>query len=111
MARALGGRNDVNVECISGKLEDEVREYRKLLELRIRNHQAFSRLTALTAIGLLASGVVILVYFPSLGSLGWLMIIFSTLRMLNSIYDLQREEEISTRMRILDQRFGRHELA
>ncbi len=86
-------------------LEEEVLAYQGILVDEVRNHKQFSRITMLTGFGLLVLGVALLLYYPPLG---WLLLIFGVLRVLNSVYDFQREDELRRRLRLLEERFGRH---
>ncbi len=84
-------------------LEEEVMEYRRVLEGEVHAHKRFSRITALTGVGLLIGGL-FATYFSSLG---WLLVLFGMLRVLNSIYDLQREDELHRKLGRIEGRFGK----
>ena len=88
----------------TGRLEQELGEYRQVLMKEVRTHRQFSRIAILTGCGLLVGGVVTLYYYAPLG---WLLVIVAVLRVLNSLYDLQREDELQRRLRQLEDRFGR----
>ena len=83
--------------------DDEKLEYRRALVDEVRSHRWFSRITLLRATGLMIGGMIIVNYYPPLG---WLLVIGGLLQVLNTIYDLQREDKLQKRLMDIQQKFG-----
>ncbi len=86
-----------------GGYEEELVAYREALRDEIRAHRNFFRVTILTGFGLLIGGILILNYYTPLG---WLLVLVGTIRGLNSLYDIQREDMLKKKLRELEERFG-----
>ncbi len=102
------GETDRRVQIGNGTVgpEEQVLEYRKVLRAEVRSHRRFARIGITTGAGLLVLGIAIAyLYAP----LAWLLAIVGLLRIVNSTFDLQREDELQRILRRLDERFGREE--
>lgn len=86
------------------RLEDQVTKYRRVLEGEVASHRLFSRITLATGAGLVLAGVAITYYYASLG---WLLVIVGILRVLNTLFDLQRKDDLDRKLKQLDREFGR----
>ncbi len=88
-------------------MDNEAREYRKVLEEEVSSHKLFSRLTLLTGLGLIALGFTISIYAISITTLGYLLVLVGTLRFLNSFFDLQRKDKLQVELDQLENQFKR----
>jgi hypothetical protein len=85
-------------------LEDQVIRYRRVLEREVASHRLFSRIALVTGAGLVLGGIAATYYYASLG---WLLVIVGILRLLNTLYDLQRKDDLDRKLEQLDREFGR----
>ena len=66
-------------------------EYRGVLEREIRMHRAYSRVVAVTGLGLVGLGILLTGYFSGLG---WLLVLVGILRAVSAVYDLGRKDQL-----------------
>ncbi len=83
------------------RLEDQIMRYRMVLEKEVASHRLFSRITLVTGVALILVGIVATYY----SSLGWLLVLVGILRVLNTLYDLQRKDDLDQKLKQLDREF------
>ncbi len=84
------------------RLEDQIVRYRMVLEREVASHRLFSRITLVTGVALILGGITASYYYPPLG---WLLVIVGILRVLNTLYDLQRKDALDQKLKQLDREF------
>lgn len=72
-----------------------------VLEKEVASHRLFSRITLVTGVALILVGIVATYY----SSLGWLLVLVGILRVLNTLYDLQRKDDLDQKLKQLDREF------
>jgi len=75
-----------------------------VLANEILSHKRFSITTLGIGLALILGGIVGTFYYAPLG---WLLIFFGVLRVLNSTYDMRRKDELERKLHELDREFGR----
>lgn len=76
-------------------------EYRGVLVKEIRAHKVFSRVAAITGLGLLGLGIAISFSFSDLG---WLLVIVGILRAITALYDLGRKDQLQQDLTRIDEK-------
>lgn len=77
--------------------------YNRFLSDEVRDHALYAKVLLGTGLGLIGSGFLVAQYYSPLGLL---LILVGILRTVNSIYDLQREDSLKKKMRLVKQEFG-----
>jgi hypothetical protein len=86
------------------QLKDQIIRYRTVLEKEVATHRLFSRVTLVSGVALILGGIVATYYSP----LGWLLVFVGILRVLNTLYDLQRKDDLDRKLKQLDREFRRN---
>jgi len=76
-------------------------EYRGVLVREIRVHRVYSRVAAVTGLGLLGLGLGISF---SYSDIGWLLVLVGILRAVSAIYDLGRKDQLQQSLTRLDEK-------
>ena len=77
------------------------KEYREVLVREIRAHTVFSRVAAITGLGLIGLGIAISF---SYSDLGYLLLLVGTLRAVTALYDLGRKDKLQQSLERIDEK-------
>jgi hypothetical protein len=95
----MASMDDSTVDALKKLVEVQNR----ILKDEVRDHLLYMRVMLLTGIALILVGYAVLTYISPIGIL---LVLFGILRLINSVYDLIREDSLKKKMRLITQTFG-----